>query len=426
MGRELNTVAAIAALIAVIGVSGSVGYWWAQKKNSATLPAINSNNTSRNVLYWYDPMVPNQHFDKPGKSPFMDMQLVPRYSDKKSVDEKHADEHSESNGIRVDTNTQQTLGVRIAPVERRALASAITAAGAIGFNEREIAIVQARTNGFVSRVYARAPGDVIARGAPLVDVLVPEWAGAQQEFIALRSSGDAALLDAARERLQLLGMSADVVQRIEQSGKPQTIVTISAPIAGVIQSLDIREGMTISAGTTLAQINALQTVWLTAAIPETLGAMIKTGDALIATIPALGNTSLEGRVIAVLPQTDSANRTLTVRAELQNTEGKLRPGQYARVQLQATDASNVIVVPSEALIRSGTRIVVIVAEGESFIPTEVQIGREHNGLTEIRDGLREGQRVVVSGQFLIDSEANLSGVLARMNSDSNPAQGSHP
>ena len=423
MGRELKIIAGIAALIIIIGVSGAIGYWWAQKKVGATM---NANNASRDVLYWYDPMAPNQHFDKPGKSPFMDMQLVPRYSDDNSADKQNADEAGKSDSIVVDTSTQQTLGVRFATVERRALANAITATGSIGFNERDIAIVQARTNGFVARVYARAPGDVITRGAPLVDVLVPEWVGAQQEFIALRNSGDTALLDAARERLQLLGMPADVVQKIEHSGKPQTTATITAPITGVIQSLDIRAGMTITTGTTLAQINALQTVWLTAAIPEILGAAIKPGDVLTATLPALGNSTLEGRVVAVLPQTDAASHTLNVRAELPNTDGHLRPGQYAQVQINTAASAIVLAIPSEALIRSGTRTVVIVADGNRFMPTEIQAGREQVGFTEIRNGLTEGQRVVVSGQFLIDSEANLSGAFARMHNTAIRTPGSHP
>jgi Cu(I)/Ag(I) efflux system membrane fusion protein len=406
MNRRSIIATGIAAGVVVIGASFAIGYWWAKHADGNT-PMTNADAQSvsdNKVLYWYDPMVPNQHFDKPGKSPFMDMQLVPKY----------AVDSSEAAGIRVDATTQQNLGVRIAPVERRTLDTAITVAGTVGFNERELAIVQARTDGFVSRVYARAPGDVVARGAPLIDVVVPAWAGAQQEFIALRRSDDAGLIEAARDRLTLLGMPDDLVRRLERSGAPETSFTITAPIAGVIQTLDARSGMTIANGMTLAQINGLSTVWLTASVPETLGARIAIGDRLMADFPALGGNQREGKVLAVLPQTDSASRTLAVRAELPNPDGQLRPGQYARVQLQSAAGAPALVVPSEAVIRSGTRTVVIVAGGERFVPTQVQTGRENGGFTEVREGLQEGQHVVVSGQFLIDSEANLTGVLAQM------------
>src|SRR5690606_2061028 len=259
MSRGLQRAALIAAGVVVIGVSIAVGYQWAKRggHDDSSMAADPAAVGGSKVLYWYDPMVPNQHFDKPGKSPFMDMALQPKYADQGGAD---------STGIRVDASTQQNLGLRLAPVERGPLDTAINAVGTVGFNERELAIVQARTNGFVSRVYARAPGDVVLRGAPLVDLLVPEWAGAQQEFIALRRSNDVPLVEAARDRLKLLGMPDAVIRHVEQTGQAQTTVTITAPIAGVIQTLEARAGMTIATGMTLAQINALRTVWLSVAV----------------------------------------------------------------------------------------------------------------------------------------------------------------
>jgi Cu(I)/Ag(I) efflux system membrane fusion protein len=400
--------------IVVIGASLATGYWWAKHAGPAATMPDAAGPAQSNVLYWYDPMVPSQHFDKPGKSPFMDMQLVPKY----------ADASGESAGIRVDASTRQNLGIRVAPVERRAFNAALSVVGTIGFNEREVAVVQARTNGFVSRVYGRAPGDVITRGAPLVDVLVPEWAGAQQELIALRHSNDAALLAAVRDRLTLLGMPAEIVRRVERTGAVQTTATIAAPLDGVIQTLDVRQGMTIETGMTIAQINAVRTVWLTAAVPDVLGASIKEGDALTADIP--GRAALQGRVIAILPQTDAATRTLSVRAELPNPDGRLRPGQFAQVHLQAAASGDVVSIPSEALIRTGTRTVAIVDDGDRFIPTPVTPGRESDGMTEIRAGLRDDQQVVVSGQFLIDSEANLTGAFAQMGSAELPEKTTPP
>lgn len=405
MSRGLQRVVLIAASVGIISISVAAGYWWAKPAGHSDNAMASTAAGSSKVLYWYDPMVPSQHFDKPGKSPFMDMQLQPKLAD---------DGGGDSAGLRIDPSAQQNLGIRLAPVERRPFNTAIDAAGTVGFNERELAIVQARTNGFVSRVYARAPGDVIARGAPLVDLLVPEWAGAQQEFIALRHSGDASLVDAARDRLKLLGMPEEMIHRLEQSGEPQTTVTISAPIAGVIQTLNARAGMTIATGMTLVEINALSTVWLTAAVPEALGQQVAMDDTVAARFPALAGEVIEGHVIAILPQTNAGSRTLSVRVELPNRDSRLRPGQYAQVTLHSTQNAALLSVPSEAVIRSGTRNVVIAKQDDRFEPVAVETGREADGRTEILNGLREGEQVVASGQFLIDSEANLTGVLSRM------------
>lgn len=408
MSRGLQRAALIAAGVVVISVSVAAGYWWAKyptPADGAMASNPSASDSGRKVLYWYDPMVPNQHFDKPGKSPFMDMALQPKYADEGG---------NNASGVRIDASAQQNLGIRLAPVEHRPFHTAVEAAGTVGFNERELAVVQARTNGFVNRVYARAPGDVIARGAPLVDVLVPEWAGAQQEFIALRRSGDVSLMAAARDRLKLLGMPETLIQQIEHSGEPQTAVTITAPVGGVIRTLNARAGMTIATGMTLAEINGLSTVWLTAAVPEALGHLIAVGDTLAARFSAFAGEVVEGRVIAVLPQTNATSRTLAVRAELPNPYGRLRPGQYAQITLRSTQNAPALSVPSEAVLRSGTRNVVIVKTSNHFQPVDVETGREAEGRTEILNGLKEGEQVVASGQFLIDSEANLTGVLSRM------------
>jgi Cu(I)/Ag(I) efflux system membrane fusion protein len=186
---------AIAAAVLAIA-AGGLGYGlasWRHEDPPAATPG------ERKILYWYDPMVPSQHFDKPGKSPFMDMELVPKYADEAASGEA---------GVSIDPARAQSLGLRIAEARTGTLGSALTATGTIEFNERDVAIVQARTGGFVQRVYALAPGDMIGKGAPLADILVPEWAGAQTEYLAVRRIGDAGLSRAARQRLLLLGMSS--------------------------------------------------------------------------------------------------------------------------------------------------------------------------------------------------------------------------
>ena len=178
---------------------------------------------ARRVLYWYDPMVPTQKFSQPGKSPFMDMQLVPRYAEDGEA------EGAGASTLSVSTRAQQALGLRLATVEKRRIGAALEAVGSVQLNERDVSIVQARTAGFVERVYARAPGDVVAAGAPLADVLNPEWLGAQQEYLAVKATGEAALAQAARQRLAWLGMPAGLIERMEQSGQPVGIIVSFKP-----------------------------------------------------------------------------------------------------------------------------------------------------------------------------------------------------
>jgi len=389
--------------VLLAAISAAAGYWFARPhRHAASSPAIAAGG--RQPLYWYDPMKPDQHFDRPGKSPFMDMQLVPKYGDE-----------SGAGGLEIDPAIVQNLGIRLARVERGALPQTLDAVGTVGFNQRDIAIIQARSNGFVTRVYARAPGDVIAQGAPIVDLLVPEWAGAQTEFLALLKSGDHDLIEAARQRLVLLGMPAELIAHVEAARELRTSVTVRSPLAGMIDMLEAREGMTVATGATLAKVNGLATAWIEAAVPEAQGALAQLGRRVEARLTAYPGQRFTGRVIGVLPQANAETRTVRVRIELDNPGGRLRPGMFAQVKLDHGQPTPVLYVASEAVIRTGTRAVVIVAgEQNRFMPTEVETGADVDGKTVIVKGLTQGQTVVASGQFLIDSEASLKGVLARL------------
>jgi Cu(I)/Ag(I) efflux system membrane fusion protein len=354
-------------------------------------------------LYWYDPMVPAQHFDKPGKSPFMDMQLTPKY----------ADEGSAGPGVHVDPAKVENLGVRLATVQRGALPTGITATGVVEFNDRDVAVVQAKAAGFVQRVYGHAAGDVVGAGAPLADLLVPEWAGAQGEYLAVKRTGDAALIRAARERLQLIGMPPALIASVERDGRVHNTATVSTPTGGVIKTLGVRSGMAVTVGQTLAEVNGLSRVWLNAAVPEAQAGQVRPGQAATATLAAYPGETFSGTVTALLPQTETTSQTLTARIELANRGGRLRPGMFGTVQFGG-EPQPALLVPSEAVIRTGRRALVMVAQsGGRYQPAEVKIGREAGGQTEILAGLSEGEKIVASGQFLLDSEASLSGVQAR-------------
>jgi Cu(I)/Ag(I) efflux system membrane fusion protein len=367
--------------------------------------------SGRRVLYWRDPMVPGRRFDHPGKSPFMDMALVPVY----------ADVEGDQGQASVSPRMQQSLGVRTVEVARGTLVSRLQAAGSIAFNERDQAVVQARATAYVERLYVRATLDRVARGQALVDLYVPDWVAAQEEFLALKRAAPAApadLIDAARQRMRQAGMGDAQIDRVEAGGKVQPRITLEAPIGGVLVELLAREGMTVAPGATLFRINGLSTVWANAEVPESQAALVHVGSFVEARSPALPGAVFKGRVQAILPDVNQSTRTLKARLELANPASnparQLVPGMFVSVELKSPGRS-ALLVPSEAVIETGTRTVVMLAErGGRFRPVDVQIGAESEGQTEIRSGLQAGQKVVASGQFLVDSEANLNATAARM------------
>lgn len=393
----------VAAMIAVVGVAAGYGLsQWLESGAEQVKPS--TQDGCEEVLYWYDPMAPNQHFDKPGKSPFMDMQLLPKCAGGDAQD---------AGGVGIDPALVQNFGIRTTKAEYGVLDPEVTVTGTLAYNGSEVAIVQPRAGGFVQRTYGLAPQDVIARGAPIADLLVPEWGGAQREYLAIAATGDAALANAARERMRLLGMPASVIESVARSGRLQSTITVTAPQAGAITALGIRPGMTVVAGQMLAEISGFSTIWLEAAVPEALAADVRVGQPLNALLTAFPGERFAGRIIAVLPSLAQASRTITVRAAIPNPGLRLKPGMFAEVTLSPM-RREALLVPSEAVIRTGERTLVMIAqEGGKYLPAEVRIGAESNGRTEVLSGLAQGEAVVTSGQFLIDSEASLAGITVR-------------
>lgn len=365
-------------------------------------------SSGRRILYWHDPMVPGQRFDKPGKSPFMDMPLQPVYED----------EAGSQGGVAIDPRMQQSLGVRTAEVRKGALAPALEAVGNVAYNERETAVVQARSNGFLERLYVRAPLDPVRKGQPLAELYVPDWIAAQEEFLSARRMEGTSLetmVEGARQRMRLAGMSDEQILVVEKTGQVHPRLTLAAPIGGVVAELGAREGITVAPGAMLFRINGLGTVWVNAEVPETQSGEVRPGNKVEARTPALPGKVFQGRVSAILPEVNPATRTLKARVELANPGAALKPGMFATVNFTPTARREALLVPSEALIRTGKRTVVIVAQGDGrFAPVDVQPGVEAQGETEIRQGLKAGDKVVLSGQFLIDSEASLRASEARM------------
>ena len=411
--NELKWVAAAFVLLA-LGAGG--GYWWAhraQPEVHASAPggvAATAGPASgeRRILYWHDPMSPNVKFDKPGKSPFMDMQLVPVY----------ADEVSGDGSVRVGANVVQNLGIRLARVEKAALPVRLQPVGSVAFDEDLLEVVQARVDGYVARLHVRAPMALVRRGQPLAEIVAPQWLEAGQEYLTLLDSdspGAQSLRQAARQRLVVLGMPETAIHAIEMQRTISTSTTIFAPIDGVVTELGVREGAAFMPGATLFRINGLATVWANVQIPEADVSRIPAGSVVETRATAWPGRTFKGRVIALLPEMDRETRTLTARIAIENPGHELAPGMYVSLDFTAPAGEPQLVVPSEAVIVTGERSVVIVAhEGDAFDVADVTVGAERDGRSVILSGLEEGQSVVVSGQFLIDSEASLKTTLSRL------------
>jgi Cu(I)/Ag(I) efflux system membrane fusion protein len=346
------------------------------------------------------------------------MQLVPKYSD----------EAAGEGTIAIDPRVLQNLGVRTAEARPGALEMKLSAVGNVEYNERSVVLVQPRAGGFVEKLHVRAALDPVREGDLLVEILFPDWAAAQEEFLLLRRRSDAAsreLASAARQRLALVGMSEEQIATLEAEGKARPRVTLRSPVTGVVVELGVREGMTVASGTTLFRIAGIATVWVVAQVPEAQAAQLAPGGRVEARVPTYPGETFGGRVSAILPEINSATRTVRARVEISNPSGKLKPGMYANLSF-TTRARESLLVPSEAMIRTGERSVVILAEGEGrFRAVDVEAGMESGTEIEIRKGLKAGDRVVVSGQFLIDSEASLRSTLARLPGVGEPVAETH-
>jgi len=411
----------VLAIVASIMVSAVLGYFIGQRQPSSSEPRasdvssietarIGAEKAERRILYWHDPMVPGAKFDKPGKSPFMDMDLVPVYADEETADA----------AVHVPSNVTQSLGLRVGTVEMTVLRPQLSAVGSVAFDETQLRLVQARVDGYVARLHIRAPLTQVKRGSALADIVAPDWLAAEEEYLALldvESDRGAAIRAAARRRLTVLGIPESVIRRIEMDRRVATTTTLIAPIDGVITELAVRDGSAFTPGSTLFRINGLESVWVDAQVPEAQVSMIPEGAVVEVYASAWSGEKFTGRVATRLPQVDPRSRTLGVRIVVQNAGAKLAPGMFVSLRFASEEARPGLVVPSEAVITTGERSVVIVARDDGgFDVAPVTVGTEIEGETVVLDGLAEGQRIVLSGQFLIDSEASLRSAVNRLTS----------
>ena len=405
-------------LLAALLIAGGAYYLGRTTGRTSEGPMVASSaptsTDGRKVLYWHDPMVPGPRFDKPGKSPFMDMQLVPMYAD--------SDPSVGAGGVKISPGVQQNLGIRYGTVRHAVFSSSFDAIGAVQFDERLNVAVQTRVAGYVERLSVRAPMERVRKGQALATVFAPEWLGLQNELLALQRAGVSPdLIAAARDRMRAMSIPPELIRKSEKTGTAQARFVLTAPASGVIVELGVREGVAVTPGMTLFRVAGLEKVWAVTEIPEAQAVRLTPGQKVKAALQADASQSFDGELKEILPEVSSSTRTLKARFEVDNVQGKLTPGMLLRVQVSGSKSTR-LVVPSEAVIRTGKRAVVIVRNDTgAFEPRDVSLGAELEDDIEILQGLTEGEQVVASGQFLIDSEARLRSVLGNMASAAAPA-----
>lgn len=416
MNRKIVVVIVVAAL----AVAVAAGYLWG-RRTSPAVPGQGSASVPRKILYWYDPMIPGQHFDHPGPSPMSpSMQLVPKYAGAAGGNE---------GVVRISPRIEQNLGMRTAVVRVGVLHRELRVPGVLAWDRRRSVVVSARTDGVLSRLFVRAPFDRVRAGQSLAELLAPAWISAVAEYRVLEQahSADArGLRGAALQRLRVLGMSADEI-RSADAGAGGGGIVLHAPVTGVVSALEVRQGQQVSAGMTLLRIDDLTRLWLDAAIPQAEVAGVGPGTPVAIEVGAFPGRIFGGHVEALLPEVDARTRTETARIALDNPDGTLAPGMYATVRLTVAAGKPHPLVADEALISTGVQNRVIVDLGDGrMAPRAVRIGRSADGYSEVLAGLSGGERVVTSGQFLIDSEADLNGALQRLTTPPAPRSAAAP
>jgi membrane fusion protein, copper/silver efflux system len=412
-----NRTALKVTVLVLGGVGLALGGYWAGTQRGTDVPVAAATQagkaasdktdpkTGRKVLYWQDPMVPGQRFDKPGKSPYMDMQLVPVYADEAGTD----------GGVKVSPTVQQNLGIRYAVVKREDSRDTIEVVGTTQFDESNAEVIQSRVTGYIERLSARAPMQRVKRGQAIATLFVPDWIAPQEEYLALKRSGNETLANAARQRMRAMSVPDGFIAQLDRTGQVQRNLTLTSPVNGVITELTVREGAMVSPGMTVAKVSGLDKVWLLAEVPEALAGAVRPGMSVEANTSNGGGQKVSGKVREILPGVSQSTRTVQARLELDNRDGSLTPGLLMRVRLGSEKPVSRLLVPIEAVISTGRRSVVLVAgENNAIQPVEVTAGRDFGDNTEILNGLTEGQKVVASGQFLIDSEASLRSVLPKL------------
>ncbi len=358
------------------------------------------------VLYWVAPMDPNFRRDSPGKSP-MGMDLVPVY--------ESTDAGDEDDGIRISPAVENNIGVRTDLVVRGDFHRTLSTVGYVRPVDGLTSLVDVRAEGWIESLPVSAIGDRVSRGQVVLELYAPAIATAQAEYLQAVQIGRETLLQAARSRLVSLGMGADQIAQLGRRGSAGRTVAIRAPQDGTVIAISIRNGGFVRPGGQLMTISDLATVWVIADVFEDDAQRVRTGDQARLETRSLPGREWVGEVEYVYPTVNPQTRSVPVRIRLDNGDGALRPDMYLNVAIETEPRSDVLQIPLEAVIRTGRSQRVILAEGDGhYRPAAIVAGTESGGRVEVLSGLAAGERIVVSSQFLLDSEASIQGAMLRM------------
>ena len=359
----------------------------------------------REVLYWVAPMDPNYKRDKPGKSP-MGMDLIPVYKD---------GQQGTGSEVVISPQVVQNLGVRTATVERSKLWRRVSTVGFVDYDESKLSHIHLRTQGWIESLTVQSEGDRVQKGQLLFKLYSPELVNAQEEYLQALTIGSTTLIYASKQRLFALGVPSSEIKRLDRERIAQQAISYYAPQDGVVSSLKVRDGMFVKPENQIATLADLSTVWVTAEVFERQSSWVEVGQPAEVRFSYLPGEIFEGQVEYVYPNLDRMTRALTARLKFDNPGETLKPNMYGDVYIFSGAKENIIVVPRESVIRTGTSERVILAKGKGrFEPREVITGIESGDWIEIQSGLNEGEDVVISGQFLIDSEASTKASFTRM------------
>lgn len=417
----MKTGFAIGALAVAVAAGG--GYWLgtqkldAGKAAGATVPAAAA-PTGRKILYYRNPMGLPDTSQTP-KQDSMGMDYIPVYEGEDVADD---------GAVKVSAAKVQKLGVRTEPAAMRTLAQAVRAVGRVEVDERRIVSVAPKFEGWIERLHVNATGQPVGKGQPLFEVYSPELVSAQREYqvaaagvTALKDAGPEAqsgirqVAEAALTRLRNWDISEEQIKALAAGGEPKRTLTLRAPAGGVVTEKKALQGMRFMPGETLFQIADVFGVWVLVDVFERDIAAVRAGQAAAVRIDAYPDRVFEGKVGYLYPTLNAQTRTVPVRIELPNATGLLRPGMYANAELKLGAGKAALTVPIAAVIDSGSKQRVIVQQGEGrFEPREVKLGRRDDDYVEVKENVQEGERVVVSANFLIDSESNLKAALGGM------------
>ncbi|MEO8368790.1 MAG: efflux RND transporter periplasmic adaptor subunit [Candidatus Solibacter sp.] len=378
----------------------------------------------KKALYWVDPMHPWYKSDVPGIAPDCNMKLVPVFAGEEARYERRANKMPEGS-VQISSEKQQLIGVEYGTVEYETVHSSVRAVARVALDETKIAKVHSKLEGWVDQVFVDFTGKQVKQGDPLLTLYSPEALATQQEYLlAIKAQKNMAgnpvhemlgstenLVAAAKKRMELWDIGENQIAEITASGVPLKNLTLTSPIGGFVMERNAFAKQRIMPETVLYMVADLSRVWVMADVYEYEAAAVRVGTAATLTLSYLPGRTFRGRVNYILPQVDAATRTLKVRIEFANADFLLKPDMYGEVEFQTATARR-LVVPQTAVLNSGDRQVVFVDRGKGYFePRDVKQGARADGKVEIVDGLKAGERIVISGNFLIDSESQLKTAL---------------